>query len=599
MTWTHDDPSQGSPAAIQGLAQLRSARAGKIRDAQQSLQGVGSGSGAEWKAMSQTAFASKLSADAADIELLATGLEAQASALKTYAGQLSQLQDRQRVLEQQRSSVQMDLGLAKMKLSMSNSELPALLKAETPDPDATAAAKRKSAAAQTAVDDAQAKSRAIDAQWEQLVADRRSMDSTCVAALQSRAVLGGLSQLGATTASSIAPDALLGILVGLSTTDLNVMLRLCPDLAKRIAEASPEAVAKWWSALGDSSAPNDFTDAQQWFIASMPAAMGALDGLAPAARVAANKLNAERRLKDDEARLAAINTSIALLSGHLDTSSLVKERDQLNAEIGYLRDATTEPPRVQLYLYDPDKSRIIEMIGTFGPETTNVVTYTPGTFADLNGFYSGQTQAMAQWLASRHADTVAFVYKDGLYPGETNPKSTMNLLRIGEANDPSVARDAGQRLADFQRGLNAGSDIARDARAAAIGHSWGLANVTSSEVEGAHYDTVVSLAGAGMPSQWEPSPTTKYVHEGYPDLLLEAQLTGKVWDGRIPLLDGSFEIHMHQGPKSVVDTHSVFGIEVKTLDQQALLDNHNLVAEASKNNREVLNEINQTIYGDR
>lgn len=31
-----------------------------------------------------------------------------------------------------------------------------------------------------------------------------------------------------------------------------------------------------------------------------------------------------------------------------------------------------------------------------------------------------------------------------------------------------------------------------------IGHSWGLANVTSSEVAGARYDTVISLAGAGM-----------------------------------------------------------------------------------------------------
>lgn len=99
-------------------------------------------------------------------------------------------------------------------------------------------------------------------------------------------------------------------------------------------------------------------------------------------------------------------------------------------------------------------------------------------------------------------------------------------------------------------------------------------------------------------SQWEPSPATKHLREDYPDLSLEVQLTGKVWDGRIQLLDGSFEIHMHRGPKPVVDTHSVLGVTVKAIHRQALLDNHSLLAEVSKNNREILNEINQTIYGD-
>lgn len=53
----------------------------------------------------------------------------------------------------------------------------------------------------------------------------------------------------------------------------------------------------------------------------------------------------------------------------------------------------------------------------------------------------------------------------------------------------------------------------------AIGYSWGLAAVTSSESPQTHYDHVVSLSGAGMPSGWEPQHGTVYSHYAYRDAL--------------------------------------------------------------------------------
>ncbi|SBN62910.1 hypothetical protein GA0004736_1822 [Curtobacterium sp. 9128] len=575
MSWTHDDPSQGSPAAIQGLAQLRSARAGKIRDAQQSLQGAGSGSGAEWKAMSQTAFASKLSADAADIELLATGLEAQASALKTYAGQLSQLQDRQRVLEQQRSSVQMDLGLAKLKLSTSSAELPALLKAETPDPDATAAAKRKSAAAQTAVDDAQAKTRAIDAQWDQLVSDRRSMDSTCVAALQGEGVLGSLAGVTTAGVAGSTPAALLAMIGNLSAIDLKILLKQHPELAAALDKAAPSEVSTWWSSLPAGQ--------QAALVAGLPAVIGALNGVPALARVAANKINAAERLgvvRDEIARLRKLASDAGTPQRFDDQiAALEDERD-------YLKRATGDHPTVQLYLYDHAKDRIIEMIGTPTDATRNVITYVPGTFADMGGFFSGETQKVARYMQQQGGvGTVAFVYKDGTFPQS-----------IPEANSEAFGLASGKRLANFDFGLRSQPDL-RSAQQIAMGHSWGTANVTSSEVAGAHYDKVLSLAGAGVPSGWEKRDGTRYADFSYDDILQDAQHIsgGLVWDGRNPREVG-FDHGSYYSPPDKYKDFPLNGVYDSLRNGMGL---HNLIAGTDVENQGALRDMKQFIYGGR
>ncbi|OII35229.1 hypothetical protein BIU98_04720 [Curtobacterium sp. MMLR14_010] len=571
MTWTHDDPAQGSPAAIQGMAKLRSSRATKIRDAQQALRAAASGSGAEWKAMSQTAFAAKLSKDAADIELLAAGLEAQAAALQTYAGQLSQLKDRQRVLEQQRSSAQMAVGLARVKLLTAGAAEPTAMKAELPDTDAVAASRRETAAAQTVVDDADARLRAVDAQWRQLVKDRSSIDSTCAAALQAETALGGLAGLSSARIAGTSPSALLDLISSMSENDLKILLTRHPELAKALEKANPDQVARWWGALSSSQ--------HEALTVGLPSIVGALDGVPALSRVAANKMNAQERIDTLEKAIAHWQK----LAENAGTPHRFDERiAELNKELKYLERATGADPTVRLYLYDRGRDRIVEMIGTPSDETKNVITYVPGTFAAMDDFFGGEVQKVAKYLQQQGgAGTVAFVYKDGNFPQS-----------IPQANDQEFALAAGRQLNRFTAGLSA-QPLLDHVQQVGMGHSWGLANVTAAEESGTHWGKVLSLSGAGVPTAWERAPHTRYADFSYEDVLQDAQhLPGNpVWSGRNPR-DVGFEHGDYYPPPAALQNHPLNGIVESVRNGLGL---HNLIAGTSADNRAALRDMKSFI----
>lgn len=576
MTWTHDDPAQGSPAEIQGMANLRSARAGKIRDAQRSLHAAASGSGAEWKAMSQTAFASKLSEDAADIELLATGLEAQAAALQAYAGQLSQLKDRQRVLEQQRRSAHDRLGAAQQKFLFGGFGDDTQMKlAQAGGDDAKAAdLKRQKSAAQGHIDDARAAGRAVDAQWDQLVADRRRIDSTCVTALQNDVVLGSLAGITSGSIAGTTPAALLALLGRLSESDLKILLGQNPELARALDKAAPSEVASWWQELPD--------DQRSTLIAGIPKVIGALNGIPALDRVAANKINAAERIKAAKDEIEQWREKGASF-GQRDF--YVDEIKALNREISYLEKATGPHPTKQLYLYDQEADRIVEMLGAPSPRTSRVVTYVPGTLAKLDDFYAGAPQGIPAWLVDRSENgTVAFVYKDGRFP--QNP--------LTEANDQDYARETGKTLARFDAGMQVDPYL-HGAQSVAIGHSWGVANVTSAEVAGARYDKVVSLSGAGQLPEWRKSNSTDYIDYSYDDILQFAQRlplgqNGPVWDGNNPRESGFDHGKYYEAPLSIKNFPGN-GLVNPILPGLAGLDSHNLTASVSPDNAALLNDL--------
>jgi len=579
MTWTHDDPAQGSPAAIQGMAKLRSSRATKIRDAQQALQSVASGSGAEWKAMSQTAFAAKLSRDAVDIELLAAGLEAQAAALQTYAGQLSQLKDRQRVLERQRRSAQDALAAAQQRWLFGgySNDAPIYLAQAAGDEATAANLKQQKAVVQGQMDAARISDRAVDAQWDQLVADRRQIDATCTAALQNVTVLGALAGI---TSSSIArsnPASLLAMLSKLTEADLVILLKQHPELSRALEQAEPTAVAAWWRDLPE--------DQRTALIAGAPTLVGALDGVPALDRVAANKINAANRIKQAEHEI----------EGWRDKGAAFGQRDfyldevkALNREIGYLKYAVGETPSVQLYLYDHESDRIVEMLGQPSPGTNKVMTYVPGTFADQDGFYSEDTQAVAGWFQQRDPGMVAFVYKDGPFPSS-----------IPQANSEPFAAITGKRLARFEAGVQAQHEL-RDAQQIGIGHSWGTANLTAAEVAGARFDDMISSSGAGVPSQWEPRPGTRYQDYSYYDVLQEAQHlpVDGVWGGRNPRVSGFEHGDYYQAPLGLKN-YPLNDYLDPAGNQLGLLDAHNLIATATPQNSKVLNDMRESLYGHR
>ena len=344
------------------------------------------------------------------------------------------------------------------------------------------------------------------------------------------------------------------------------------------AKLTPEQVALAWAALEQN--PHVDTDA---LLKRYAQQLGQLDGLPALVRVQANRYRVPALLSLVKRELEQVR------SGDLDGG---EERVRfLRHELAYLSRALlpVDEGGVQLYLYDRAGSRIVEMLGTPGPETVRSVTYVPGTFTGLDSFYTGAVQQIGRHLVSNLPDTVAFVYKDGIFPGEERASAGSNPIRIMEANDQDLARTAGARLAGFGEGIRADPALNSVSRIG-IGHSWGLANLTSSEVAGAEYDTVISLSGAGMLPDWKPGRRTGYFDLSYNDILQAAQRDGRVWDGNFPRNNRGFtSLPYYEGPeddelrgKSLLDTYDVLRVATK---------NHSLIAQDTEANKKALQDL--------
>jgi uncharacterized protein YukE len=605
VNWTAADPGVGEPAGIRWLASQRRARATKISAARMTLQSAsGQVSASEWTGSSRNAFDRVLNSIAADTNLLDSGLDAQATALDTYAAQLQELKDRQAALELQRRNASSDLESGQWKLMSSRMQNDSIVQSEqlSGQTERTSSIRREQAGLQAGIDVANGTLRQVRAQWDQLVGDRRRIDAAAAAALQGKDALGNLAAFTTSAIASASPRSLLAALSTLSKNDLALLLQEHPELGDTLNRADPNDVRAWWESLASGADGTGFSPEQSLLIAALPTVIGALNGVPPLARVAANTINAEAELD----RAQAERNRLAVVIATLGKVGIVDKKDQarleqLDREISYLKAATGRNPSVQLYLFDPGHSRIIEMLGTPGPDTKHVITFSPGTFANMEGFYSGGTQQIAKALSDKGgADTVAFVYKDGLFPGEDDTAGARSTLDgVLQANDQAFAAKTGKVLAAFGTGLNSDPSL-NAARKTAIGHSWGLANVTSSEVAGAHYDQVISLSGAGMPSTWKPSPTTTYTDYSYPDLLQLAQLApiptshgarGQVWDGNNPRANPAFTHGAYyRGPDDPANGSA-------PRDLGVLLSNHNLIASSSDASADVLRDLSKRVFG--
>lgn len=330
---------------------------------------------------------------------------------------------------------------------------------------------------------------------------------------------------------------------------------------------------------------------QESLIAAAPAVLGILGGLPPWARVAANRLNAK-------ARLAEVRRLLDLPPDPYNRRT-DQEIAKLQAEEVYLRDAVAG--RVQLYLYDQPTHSIIEMIGEIGPHTTDINTYVPGTYTSAFSLYRGEVQQVGRWFAANSGGSMAtLVWKSGEFPGENEHHGGAGVLGLLEANDEGFALRKGEEIARFQDELRiATREVRVDYNA--IGHSWGLAAVTASEMAGAEYDNVGSLAGAGMPSGWEPREGTQYDHFSYTDLLSMGQATGVVWGGRNPGDHPAFESHIYEHESDftiVVPTqYAVGGALTPPVPAAELpanwnsVDTHNLIASNDPRNERAMRHL--------
>ncbi len=394
----------------------------------------------------------------------------------------------------------------------------------------------------------------------------------------------------ATVPASLSGAALLSYLSTATPADTKALATLA-GWQQTLQRMGPSTIGAWWSGMttgaGTTADVAGASQRQELLLAAAPAMFGALDGMPALARVRANQLNAANLLRAAEKDLEAALTSSGVGQARHDPN----RTKMLQNEVAYLKQVGAGD--VQLYLYDRDRSRIVEMIGTPDPDTRHVVTYVPGTFTGLNSFYTGGVQQVSKYINDEVSGTVAFVYKDGRFPGEEDTAGGPNMGRIGEANDQDFARASGQQLASFESGMRADPHL-NGAEQTGVGHSWGLANITSSEVAGARYDKVISLAGAGMLPDWEPRPTTEYSNLYYHDVLIHGQGAtnpftnkGVVWDGNNPIRRDEFDQYFYRGPDDDELDGAINSIE----EGNILMDNHSLIATDSEDNMKALNNM--------
>ena len=298
------------------------------------------------------------------------------------------------------------------------------------------------------------------------------------------------------------------------------------EWAERIRQRppAPGAVRDWWDTLTPAARTALTTGA--------PAVVGALGGVPPLARVAAHRVVARDRIPVIEQEIARYRSLLAegsLATLRADRQSAI---DRLVVERAYLGRVVAGD--VQLVLYEPEQNRIAEMIGTPGPGTERVLTYVPGTFTSVESFYGGVLQDLPQWLARQDEGTLAFVWKGAEFPGDDDSVGLADQVAgIMEANEERRALGAGESLARFAAEMRSDPQVAA-ARHVAAGYSWGLVPVTSSELAGAHFDSVHSFAGAWVPDGWNVADGTTYYHWSYTDFLSIAQDAGLVGQGRNP-----------------------------------------------------------------
>ena len=593
--WTASNPGAGSPADIRAEASRRFTQAADTRTAAGHTSSAGSFTGG-WQGAGATVIAEKASVYTTELEVLASQSESVGNALQRYSADVETIQHQTASVTTNQENVASRLLTARRRLAREH-EILLVDAGASPAP---------SYLLQSSVDSLSVQANGLNAQMAALAQQRAAADNTAIMGLTSVESRGGLAGIVATTGgtSALSPSRLarapsLEELAGLSELDLATLFALYPGLAGEISSRnSPDEVAEWWASLN--------AEQQGALILGAPALIGSLGGVAPLGRVAANRVNAVYRSELVAARLADLQNRTPSGGGSTPRS------EDLPGEIATLRDeqrylARILDGRVQVYLYDPDNGNIIEMVGTPRPSTTTMVTYVPGTYTSVRSFYNDDVQQVSRWLNSKDANVVAFVWKQGAFPGEDPESGSVDFLRIFEANDESRALHAGSALNSFEVEVHASSSPLAGAEQVGIGHSWGLTAITASEVKHAHYDQVHSLAGAGMPSGWHADPDTAYYHWSYTDAISMGQETGLVTYDKVPSDDPAFTSHIYHrdgdfdlylpGTSAPGGYSTAQSVPVHSTTD--LVTNHNLIATNEDGNQSALKQLQFAMETER
>jgi hypothetical protein len=268
------------------------------------------------------------------------------------------------------------------------------------------------------------------------------------------------------------------------------------------AVTDPEVVASIWSQLTPEQ--------QTALLLSGAAILGSLAGLPAMVRAAANRINAENRVKEIDAELARIRArgysydSDQPYAEEAAAADYLTRIRELEAERGYLERAARG--EILLYAYEPKNGTIIEMIGN-PDEAAVIMSFMPGTNTTAESFYSSSASegitALTRWQvehAGRDVPVAGFVVKQGDFP-----QLGGNIFATGPQNN-GMAHVLGERYARFTNEL---AVISPSAALVSVEHSFGSAVAGVAE-NSTTFDARILLSGIGMTSDWSPKDGTDY-----------------------------------------------------------------------------------------
>lgn len=501
MSVARTDPGAGDPSRIRDAASIRRAKVFEVRRGHRTIRrAMAAASGAAWTGVAQGRFESTLDEALPDLAALADSLEATVTALQRYADAVAAIQDEQDALERRRARLEDEVV-----------ELEALRDRERDLADLFVGDEFRERA--DAYDHELAGLRPhlerVDDEWEMLVRRRERADADFVEALSSRAVRGSIAALERASADCEGTDDLLGLLSGMSATDLRLLAAAHPELLERMARASPAEAAEWWAALGVRGG-RELSSQQSLLVDHLPAFVGALGGLPAAVRVRANRIVAMERLAAVRSQLTETRMrgfgplSNQPYAGAASAAHYLETLRRLELEASYLE--RVQRGEVQLYLYEPNDGRIIEMFGD--PDTArSIMSFIPGTNTNVESFYSSTDEAgitaLTRWQVARAIEpgsVAGFVVMQGDFP------QTGDLWGEGPQHN-WYADVLGRRYAEFADELDV---VARDAAVVSVEHSFGSAVGGKAETAGADFAARYLLAGIGMTSDWQPNSSTDY-----------------------------------------------------------------------------------------
>jgi len=304
--------------------------------------------------------------------------------------------------------------------------------------------------------------------------------------------------------TSILDAAALPLLARLADHDGAAATRLLaahPEWVAVLRRARPETIARWWNSLTPTTAAA--------LTATIPAVIGNLDGVAIAARIAANRSRVTARIEElRRQRLEAQLTADPLTARFRSPSAQADSRLRaIDAEIAYFE--AVQDGRKQLYAWDPDHGSLIEMSGD-PAQATAALFVVPGTNTRAESFFGDEPiSRFADWQVRNASpgSVVALTVMTGAMP------QLDKLLTEGPQYN-GFAQERGVEFANVVIGVNAAQP---SLWTMSYEHSYASAVGSSAEIHGATLDARFLAGGVGAVGPYVPNPDTAYYAAQAPD----------------------------------------------------------------------------------